>query len=513
MHQIRKTIELFSKGVSRRQIAIITGISRKTTKNYVRAAEGSGVAITALLEMDDPGLFAALKLEVKQVAQDPRHADFEDRILYFLGELRKTGVTMQLLWEEYRAEFSEGYGYTQFCHYLGLAKGKTDLSMHMEHKPGAMMMFDFAGEKLSYVDRETGEIIYCQVLVCVLPYSGYGSVEALPSQKQVDLIHGLDDALLFIGGVPQSLKSDNMPALVKKACRYEPKFTESMEYFGDHYGTTLMAARAGKPKDKPHVENMVLTTYRRVYAPLRNETFYSLADLNAAIRAKVEAHHAKHFQKFKISRKELFETEEKPLLKALPSSPYEHRHVTMAKVQKDYHVMLGEDKHLYSVPYRLVGKQMKIVYGSRIVEIYDGIERIALHDRDRRPHKHSTEPSHRPPNHQHYAEQLGWDADYFLSWARRIGPFTHAAITHVLKSQNFPEQSFRSCMGILRLGSDGQEKRLEAACLRLKDSPRINYGILRNILKNGLDKAPTLFDQPLPVSVQHENLRGPAAYQ
>ncbi len=513
MHQVRKIIELYQKGTSKREIARIVGVSKNTAKEYLRVAEASGVALAVLLQMDDVGLFAALKLDAKEVVRDGRYAVFQERFIYFLKELKKTGVMQQLLWEEYRAEYPNGYGYTQFCHYLGQAKEKTDLRMHLNHKPGEMMMFDFAGEKLQYVDRETGEVIYCEVLVCVLPYSGYTYVEALPSQKQVDVMVGLGNALRFMGGVPRSLKSDNMPAYVKKACRYEPKFTEAMEYFGDHYGTTLMAARAGKPTDKPHVENMVLNIYRRVYAPLRNETFYSLADLNAAIKKKIEAHHSKPFQGMNICRRELFEAEEKHLLKPLPSKPHEHRHITWGKVQKDYHVVLGEDWHLYSVPYRLVGKQMKIVYSSNTVEIYNGHERVALHSRDRRRNKHSTEPSHRPPNHQHYAEQLGWDAEFFLNWAKKIGPSTHAAINHVLQSLPFPEQTFRSCMGILRLGSNGQEQRLEAACLRLKDSPRINFHLLKNILKNGLDKAPTLFEQRNPPSAPHENLRGPDAYQ
>jgi hypothetical protein len=182
-------------------------------------------------------------------------------------------------------------------------------------------------------------------------------------------------------------------------------------------------------------------------------------------------------------------------------------------VQKDYHVVLGEDWHFYSVPYRLVGRQMKIVYGSDTVEIYDGHERVALHSRDRRKYKHTTDPAHRPPNHRHYAEQLGWNEEYFLAWAGRTGPATLAAVTHVLASKSFPEQTFRSCIGILKLGSDGQEQRLEAACKRLEGSPRINYRMISNILKNGLDKAPVPPEKRNPQALAHENLRGAAAYQ
>lgn len=513
MRQIRKIIELHRNGASKRETARIAGVSKNTAKDYLRAAAGSGIGLDSLLEMDDNALFAALKLNAKDVVRDPRHAALQVQTGRLLKELKKTGVTMQLLWEEYRAADPQGYGYTQFCRYLGEAKDRMDLRMHLDHKPGDMMMFDFAGEKLYYVNRATGELVACEVLVCVLPYSGLTYVEALASQRQIDVMAGLGHALRAFGGVPRSLKSDNMPAYVKKASRYEPAFTESMEYFADHYGTTLMASRAYKPKDKPHVENMVLNVYRRVYAPLRNDTFYSLAELNAAIRAKVAEHNAKAYQGMEISRNGLFEADERHLLGALPTKPYTHRHITHGKVQKDYHVVVGEDWHFYSVPYRLVGKQMKIVYCSDTVEIYDGHERVALHVRDSRKHKHSTDIAHRPSNHRHYAEQLGWDGDYFTNWAKRIGPSTLAAITHVLASKSFPEQTFRSCIGILRLGSNGQEQRLEAACKRLEGSPRINFQMINNILKNGLDKADTPPEKRNAPPAAHENLRGPNAYQ
>lgn len=514
MRQIRKIIELHRDAASKRGIAREAGMSKNTVKEYINSAEASGLSLAALLELDDNGLFSALGLDAKDPVRGPRHADLQARTAHFLKELKRTGVTMLLLWEEYRAANPQGYGYTQFCHHLGQAKERTDLRMHLEHRPGDTMMFDFAGEKMHWVDRQTGELVACEVLVCVLPYSGLTYVEALASQRQVDLMAGLDRCLRAFGGVPRSLKSDNMRSYVKKSCRYEPDFTESMEYLADHYRTTLTAARVYKPKDKPHVENMVGNVYRRVYAPLRDITFYSLAELNAAIRAKVAELHARPLQGMGISRNELFEADERRLLGELPARAYALRHTTQGKVQKDYHVVLGEDWHFYSVPYRLVGKQMKIVYGADNVEIYDGHERVALHARDRRKYKHTTDAAHRPPAHRHYAEQLGWDGGHFLDWAKRIGPATHAAITHVLASKSFPEQTFRSCTGILRLGNNGQELRLEAACKRLEGSPHINYRMINNILRNGLDKAETTAPQPSNTQpAAHENVRGAHAYK
>lgn len=513
MRQIRKIIEMHCDGASKRGIARDAGISKNTVKDYINAAEASGLGLPALLKLDDNGLHVALGLDSGDPVRDPRHAGLQARTAHYLGELKRTGVTMQLLWEEYRVENPHGYGYTQFCHYLGKARDKADLRMTLEHRPGDTMMFDFAGDKLHWVDRESGELMACEVLVCVLPYSVMTWVEAVASQRQADLMAGLDRALRAFGGVPRSLRSDNMRAYVEKPSIYEPAFTESMEHFADHYGTTLTAARARKPKDKPHVENMVLNVYRRVYAPLRDMTFYSLAELNAAIAVKVAELNAKPFQGMETSRKGLFEADERHLLGELPARPYQMRHTTRGKVQKDYHVMLGEDRHLYSVPFRLVGREMKIVYGTDTVEIYDGHERVAVHERDRRKHKHTTDPAHRPPAHKHYAEQLGWDGDHFKAWAGRIGPATLAAIEHVLASKTFPEQAFRSCIGILTMGSNGQEQRLEAACKRLENSPRINYQIIRNILKNGLDMADAAPPEPNAQPSAHENVRGAHAYK
>jgi transposase len=172
MRQIRKIIELHRNGASKRETARIAGVSKNTAKDYLRAAAGSGIGLDSLLEMDDNALFAALKLNAKDVVRDPRHAALQVQTGRLLKELKKTGVTMQLLWEEYRAADPQGYGYTQFCRYLGEAKDRMDLRMHLDHKPGDMMMFDFAGEKLYYVNRATGELVACEVLVCVLPYSG-----------------------------------------------------------------------------------------------------------------------------------------------------------------------------------------------------------------------------------------------------------------------------------------------------------------------------------------------------
>ncbi len=315
---------------------------------------------------------------------------------------------MQLLWDEYREQNPDGYGYTQFCEHLSRYKKVQGAVIYFTHRPAEQLLVDFAGDKLHYVNRATGELVSCEVLVCVLPYSHYTYVEALRSQQREHFVNGLSNALHYYGGVPQSIKTDNMRTLVTSASRYEPVFTEAMEYFGRYHACTVMATRVRKPRDKAGVENAVGVAYKRIYAPLRNEVLYSLEELNAAIRIQLEKHNTDFFQRKNYSRKMIFEAEEKMLLKPLPDHRYEIRHTTMAKVQSNYHVILGEDRHQYSVPYTLIGKQLKLVYTTTTVEIYHEQKRVAFHQRNYQKHDHSTQEGHRPTNHAEVVRSNAW---------------------------------------------------------------------------------------------------------
>jgi transposase len=271
--------------------------------------------------------------------------------------LGKTGVTRLLLWQEYIKKHPDGYGYTQFCYHFSQHKNIQQASMHFTHQPGECMMIDFAGDLLHYIDLDTGERVACQVLVVILPYSGYMYVQAMHSQKQEDLIQGLNNAIYYFGGSARNMKMDNMKSGVKKANRYDPDFTDLMASFSSHYGINCTTARVAKPKDKPHVEGGVLTSYRRIYAPLRNLAIHSLAELNYKILEQLDLHHNMRFQNKPVTRAELF-LEEKATLAPLPDKPFEKYCTTKAKVQKNYHVQLGQDKHFYSVPYQLIGKTL-----------------------------------------------------------------------------------------------------------------------------------------------------------
>jgi transposase len=285
-----------------------------------------------------------------------------------------------------------------------------------------------------------------------------------------------------------------------------------MDYLAAHYGTTAITARVRKPRDKSNVEKGVDLTYKRVYAPLRDITFYSLEELNASIRKQLQDHNNRSFQRKDFSRSQLFE-EEKPLLKELPNTRYEMKKVTWGKVQKNYHVIVGEDYHQYSVPFTLIGKRLKIVYTADMVEVYDEHTRVALHNRSRKNHGYTTTAEHMPPHHRHEAARKGWNAEYFETQAGTIGASTQAVVKRILASKSFYEQTYNSCLGVLRLGKQYGEDRLEAACTRALASPIINYGTIAGILKNNLDKQKTLFDSPTSAIPEHTNLRGPSAYQ
>ncbi len=252
--------------------------------------------------------------------------------------------------------------------------------------------------------------------------------------------------------------------------------------------------------------------YQRIYAPLRSQTFYSLEDLNAGIGKQLEIANRRPMKAKEGTRRELFEADEKPLLKPLPVAGYQLKHVTESKVQRNYHVILGEDRHQYSVPHTLIGKRLKIIYTTETVEIYDGLKRVAIHRRSYKKKDYTTLSEHMPAHHQHVRQQRGWDSNYFKEQAARVGPGTLQVIDRILTSRSFHEQTYTSCLGILRLGKKYGNDRLEAACLRSAPSPLVNYTIIANILRNNLDKVPLAEGEQLPV-LDHDQIRGPYTYQ
>jgi transposase len=515
MQQVRTIIQLLAKGLSLRSISQQLRLSRKTITAYAFRFHNSGYSMEELRKLDDASLSAIVYPAIPALpnSEDLRRKDYDNRISYFLSELKRTGVTRLLLWEEYRKANPQGYGYTQFCVLMSSYQKHSQASMHIVHRPAQQLMVDFAGDQLNYVDPDTGALISCPVLVCVLPFSDYAYVTALSNASIPQVIKALNSCLHYLGGAPFSLKTDNMKQVVSKPCRYEPVFTDAVQQWGSFYNIALLATRVARPRDKGAVENEVKITYRRIYAPLRNQTFYSLQELNTAIARQLDEHNQRLFQKKDYNRLQLFESQEKSLLQPMPIDDFVLKHRVEAKVQKNYHITLGEDWHHYSIPYNYIGKIVTAVYDSDHVEIYYQFQRVALHKRNYKKHGFTTLAEHMPEGHLHFFEQQGWTADYFLQQAQKTGPSTHAYIGMVLKGRHFTEQTYNACRGLLRLGKQYGKERLEAACRRALQGAVFNYRTIQNILVNNLDKQHPDVQGDLFRIPDHNNQRGPEHYQ
>ena len=515
MQQIRSIIQLLEQGYSLRAISVQTGLSRQTVTLYAKQLINASHCLEALRQLPDDDLASIVYAPVvaKPLADNTRKQELDMRMPYFLSELKRTGVTRLLLWEEYRRESNDPFGYTQFCILLKQAAKITDASMHLVHAAGAMVMVDFAGDKMSYVDRTTGEVIFCPVLVGVLPFSKYTFAMALADASIPQVIKALNACMAYFGGVPLSLKTDNMKQVVTKSCRYEPLFSEALQQWALHYNITLLATRVAKPKDKGAVENEVKIAYQRIYAPLRDEIFYYITQLNEAVNKQLSLHNEKLFQLKDYSRLQQFTLEEKSLLQLLPPEEFIIRHRVLARVQKNYHITLGEDYHHYSVPYQFIGKQVSAVYDSDAVEIYCAHKRIALHRRSYKKHDFTTLGDHMPQGHQRYFEQQGWTPAYFLDQAMRIGPEVYHYMDEVLKGRAYTEQTYNACRGILRLHKQYGSGRLQAACCRALTGNVFNYRTIQNILINNLDQIKDGYPPDLFTLPEHNNLRGKDTYQ
>ena len=507
METIKRIISLHTEGYSIKRIGRTIGVSKNTVKKYLRRYELDKENIGEPNQNELSGVMLGIKHQ-QEIDRDNR---LKEQLCTIVKELKRVGVTRQLLWEEYKIKDQDGYSYSRFCKKIKTFKAQQDVTLGLDHKNGYALTVDYAGKKLFWIDKHTGEVHYCEVLVCTLPASGYTFAHALPSQKQEDFVHGLNEALRYIGGLPKVILSDNLKSFVVKSDRYEPTFNELSVQLATYYGIELQATRPGKPKDKAHVERHVAIVYNQIYGPLRDQEFYSFSALNNAICKQLKILNEKNYQSKDYSRKDKFK-EEKEALQSLPANLFQVKKTTRAKVQRNYHVILGEDKHQYSVPYQHVTQQTQIVYTRDTVEIYLRTTRIAVHPRDRRSHGYSTLPIHMPEKHVKYLKQKGWDADYFKDQAKRIGPNTEWAITTMLSSKSLIEQTYNACLGVLRLAKKYTDHRLEQACTKARTTHRINYQILSNILKNNMDKIETDQQTELFKIVDHENIRGSDHY-
>jgi transposase len=383
--------------------------------------------------------------------------------------------------------------------------------MHLEYDAGDMIMIDFAGKKLHYIDITTGERIECQVFIAILPFSGRIYCYAVHSQKTEDFTDCINSMLKFYGGVPTTILCDNMRTAVKRADRYEPQFTDICQQLSEHYATTFSATRPYSPRDKAMVERAVNIVYNHIYGPLRKQDFTSLRDLNNAIAEQLALLNDKPYKNTGFSRNYFFEKQERSLLKLLPSEPFSSKKTVQLTVQRNYHIQLSEDHRYYSVPYQHVGKKVRVFYDARVVEVYLDRERIALHIRKNHNKAYTTLSEHMPPHHQRMQTIRGWNREDLLAQASRIGPSVVQAATLMLDNSIYIEQNYKACFGMLMLVKRFGSARVETACVRALQGSRINYTMIKNILERGLDKL-TEIRPPLLIS-EHENIRGKNDYQ
>jgi transposase len=500
---------MYSQGRSKLSIAEQTGVSRNTAKKYMATYDASGLTFEQINSLNDKELDDFFGT-VKEPPSQDRLLTLQRCFPHIDKELKRTGVNRRMLWEAYKKEFPDGFAYTQFCFHLTQWKARVNPVMHQDHKAGDKLYVDFAGVKLSLTDKETGEVTDVEVFVAILGASQLTYVEAVMSQQKEDFIAACENTLHYIGGVPAAIVPDNLKAAVTKSHRYEPTLNEAFADFADHYGTTILPARAYRPRDKALVEGAVKIVYSRIYAPLRKQVYSSLTELNSAILQALEVHNSQLLRGRNYSRRLQFEEIERSALAPLPLLRYEfkkHAHVT---VMKNGHVCLGADKHYYSVPYRFIGKKIKLLYSTSLVEMYYHYERIALHKRVKSPYSYSTDKEHLASTHRFVTD---WTPERFLEWAASIHDDVRLYILKILDRKQHPEQAYRSCIGILSFAKKAGEQRLISACQRALSYGIYNYKTIQTILEKNMDQyEDSLFADELQMP-KHDNIRGEDYYQ
>ncbi len=509
MRKIREVFRLSMQcQMKNREIARSCSISPVTVGKYLEKAGEAGLTYDQIAGMDDGALKRLMQGGRRGAKQKKRPEPDWATIHRELRKKKKTGVTRQLLWEEYKESHPEGYELSQFCHLYNQWKKKLNVSMRQSHKAGEKLFVDYAGQTVPIVDRRTGEVRETQVFVAVLGASNYTYAEATWTQTLPDWIGSHIRALEYIGGVPQAIVPDNLKSGVTKACRYEPDLNAAYHDFAVHYDTAILPARVRRPKDKAKVEVGVQVVERWILARLRNRAFFSLSELNSSIAELLEKLNAKPFKKLPGSRQSWFETLEKSVLKSLPERPYVLAEWKKAKVNIDYHVELS--RHYYSVPYCLVHQHVEIRYSATTVEIFHQAKRVASHLRNDRTGGYSTHREHMPKSHQKYLE---WTPSRIVRWAATMGETVKSVVETILSSWTYPEQAYRSCLGLLRLGRTYGKDRLEMACRRAVAIHGESYKSIRSILESGLDQVPLDETAEKQIPLFHQNIRGGGYYQ
>jgi transposase len=505
MRHIREVLRLkWVGGLSDRKIAQSLRISRPTVAEYARRAQAAGLSWPLPPSLDDLALEQRL-FATTHTPSAPRCPPPDWPQVH--RELRRKGVTLFLLWQEYKAVTPEGVQYSQFCAAYRQWAGKLDLVMRQSHRAGEKLFVDYAGQTISVVNPLTGEVHDAALFIAVLGASNYTYAEATWSQALPDWIGSHVRTFAALGGVPEVVVPDNLKAAVQRAHRYEPELNRTYADLAQHYGFAVLPARVARPRDKAKVEVGVQIVERWILARLRHHTFFALVEVNTAITALRAELNARPFKKLPGSRQSVFESVDRPALQPLPPQPYEYAEWKLVRVNIDYHVEV--DGHYYSVPYSFVRQQLEVRLSAQVVEIFAKGRRVASHQRSPHKGRHSTVAAHMPTAHRDYA---AWTPQRLIRWAAHTGEATAQVVETILKTRAHPQQGFRACLGLMRLGKRYGASRLEAACRRALTLRACSYKSIESMLKHDLDRQPLPAMRTAPPAITHGNIRGPQYY-
>lgn len=505
MRKIREILRLkWECKCSYHLIAKSCGVSSSTASECVRRAKEASLTWPLPTDLHDDALIALL-YKPHTTAEKNEHAKIDFAKLH--QELKKKHVTKMILWEEYKTQNPNGYNYSWYCARYREWREQLDVWMRQTHIFGEKCFVDYAGMTMPIIiDTSTGEIRECQIFVGCLGASNYTFCEATWSQSLPDWIESHVRMFEFFEGCSEILVPDNLKSGVLKAHRYEPDSNPTYQDMASHYGVAIIPTRVAAPKDKPKVENAVQQVERRILARLRDRLFFSLFEINDAIRILRDELNQRPFQQLPGTRESQFNEFEKATLKPLPLTRYVFAEWQKVRAGADYHVTV--DEHHYSVPYTYTKKELDARYTQNTVEIFYKNKRIASHMRSHYKHKHTTQTEHMPKAHQKYAE---WTPERMINWAKKTGDSTAKLIEAVMQSREHPQQGFRACLGILRLEKSYGKERLESACLRAFTIGAHSYKSVESILKNKLDQQSLPEKKETQSSLalgEHEYIRG-----
>ena len=484
--------------LSTAKVARILGLGRTTIREYHERFLASGLSWPLPQTLTDSQLEERLFSKALPVDGRPL-PPFE----YLAKEMARPNVTLALLWQEYKKDRPDGYQYSQFAKLYKDWRKTLSYSMRQEHKAGEKGFVDFGdAQSIRLLDPSTQERIKPSLFVYTWGASHALFATATLDEKTLSWTAAHTACFDYFGCAPHAIVPDNTKAAVIKSCRYEPDLNPAYADLAAHYGLCVLPARPRRPKDKAKVENGVLLAKRWILARLRHQTFHSLKELNDAIRILVDDFNGRLLKRLKVTRHALFMELDKPNALPLPEHPYELAQWKRARVGINYHVEF--DKNFYSVPYTLIHQELDIRSTLSVVNVYKDGQRLLSHPRCFAKNQYLTRNEHRPPSHQKYLE---WTPQRIVDWAGKYGPCVKEVIEKIIASRRFPEQAYRSCLGIIRLANHYESGRLEAASKRALCYRVLSYQGIKNILEKGLDKKED--SAGARVLISHQNIRGP----